>query len=137
MKNLKLTLSKDLFNRDYQWLNRDFKKGEQVYLCNASSYGCITKNGVVCATQDVDCFFEIPTTALTIQHENKAFGIFMTELGKGYQLFYCKEFPINYMEMLAKTQSNVHFLDLNKSKLVYKTENQILKVMINAWKSIL
>jgi hypothetical protein len=130
MKNLKLTLSKDLLIMDHKWLPCDFNKGEQVYLCTTSSYGCIGKNGVICSTQDLDCFFELPTTALWLKHENKAFGIFMTEQGMGYQLFYCKELPINHSELLTKSQSNVHLIDSNQGKPVYKTDNQILKVMI-------
>jgi hypothetical protein len=130
MKNIQLTLSKDFLKRDYKWLNRDFKKGEQVYLCTTSTYGCIGKNGITCGTNDIDCFFELPTTALSLKHENKVFGIFMTEQGMGYELFYCKEFPIDPMELLTNMQSNVHLEDSNQGKLVYKTENQILKVMI-------
>jgi hypothetical protein len=137
MKNIQLTLSKDLLKTDYQWLNRDLKKGEQVYLCTTSTYtyGCIGKNGVTCGNNDIDCFFKLPTTAITLKHENKVFGIFMTEQGMGYQLFYCKEFPINHNELLTKTQSNVHLIDSNKGKPVYKTENQILKVMIKNGKA--
>ena len=135
MKNIQLTLSKDLLKRDYKWLNRDFKKGEQVYLLMESTDGCIGKNGITCGTNDIDCFFELPTTALSLKHENKVFGIFMTEQGMGYELFYCKEFPIDPMELLTKTQSNVHFVDSNKGKPVYKTENQILKVMIKNGKT--
>ena len=130
MKNIQLTLAKDIFKKDYKWLNRDFKKGEPVNLHNGSNYGCISKNGIACGTDDIDCFFELPATALSIMHKGKEFGIFMTERGMGYQLFYCKEFPIDHMDLLANTQSNIHLIDSKKSKPDYKTENQILKVII-------
>jgi hypothetical protein len=130
MKNFQLTLVKDVLKKEYKWLDRDFKKGEQVHLFSGSTYGCIGKNGIACGTDDIDCFFELPVTALAIKHENKEFGIFMTESAAGYQLFFCKEFPIDHMDLLTKTQSNVHLVDSKKSKPEYKTENQILKVMI-------
>jgi len=130
MKNIQLTLAKDIFKKDYRWLDRDFKKGEHVNLHNGSNYGCISKNGIACGTDENDCFFELPVTALSITHEGKEFGIFMTEQKMGHQLFYCKEFPIDHMDLLTKTQSNVHLIDSKMSKPDYKTENQILKVMI-------
>jgi hypothetical protein len=58
----------------------------------------------------------------------------MTEQGKGYQLFYCKELPINHNDLLTKTQSNTHLIDSNQGKLTYKKENKILKVMIKKGK---
>ncbi len=130
MKNIQLTLAKDIFKKDYKWLDHDFKKGEPINLHNGSNYGCISKNGIACGTDDIDCFFELPATALSIRYEGKEFGIFMTEQGMGYQLFYCKEFPIDHMDLLTKTQSNIHLIDSKKSKPDYKSENKILKVMI-------
>lgn len=88
------------------------------------------KNGIACCSNDRDSFFELPTTALSIKHEEKEYGIFMTESAMGYQLFYCKEFPIDHMDLFIKTQSNIHLVDSSKSKPKYKPENQILKVMI-------
>lgn len=130
MKNFQLTLAKDILKKDHKWLARDFKKGEQVYLFTGSTYGCIGKNGIACCSNDRDSFFELPTIALSIKHEEKEYGIFMTESAMGYQLLYCKEFPIDHMDLLTKTQSNIHLVDSSKSKPKYKTENQILKVMI-------
>jgi hypothetical protein len=130
MKNIQLTLAKDIFKKDYRWLDRDFKNGEHFNFHNGSTYGCISKNGIACGTDENDCFFELPATALSINHEGKEFGIFMTEQSMGHQLFYCKEFPIDHMDLLNKTQSNVHLIDLKKSKPDYKAEKQILKVMI-------
>jgi len=130
MKNFQLTLAKDVLKKEYKWLARDFKMGDQVYLFSGSTYGCIGKNGIACGANDIDCFFELPTTALAIIHEGKEYGIFMTESAMGYQLFYCKEFPIDHMDLLTKTQSNVHLVDSKISKPKYKSENQILKVII-------
>jgi hypothetical protein len=129
MKNFQLTLSTALFIKDYQWLPRDFNKGELVYLLICNSDGCIGKNGLNCHSGD-GAFFELPTTALSIKHAQKNFGIFMTEKGMDYELLYCKEFPINHYEMLAKTQSNDHLVTPIAVKPAYKAENQILKVMI-------
>ena len=136
MKNLQLTLAKDVLKKDHKWLNRDFKKNEQVYLFTGSTYGCIGKNGLAFTTDGELPFFELPATALSIKHEDKEFGIFMTEQGMGYQLFYCKEFPIDHMDLLTKTQSNVHLVNSKNSKPEYKTENQILKVIIKNGKII-
>jgi hypothetical protein len=130
MNNLQLTLVKDVLKKDHKWLKRDFKKGEHVYLFTGSTYGCIGKNGLAFTADGELPFFELPATALSLKYENKEFGIFMTEQGMGYQLFYCKEFPINHMDLLTKTQSNVHLVDSKNSKPEYKTENQILKVII-------
>lgn len=130
MKNFQLTLAKDVLKKDHKWLKRDFKKGEQVYLFTGSTYGCIGKNGLACTLDGQLPFFELPATALAIKHEDKEFGIFMTEQGMGYQLFYCKEFPIDHMALLTKTQSNVHLVDSKISRPKYKSENQILKVII-------
>lgn len=136
MKKIHLTLAKDVLKKDYKWLKRDFKKGEQVYLFTGSTYGCIGKNGLPCTLDDQLPFIELPETALSIKHENKEFGIFMTEQGMGYQLFYCKEFPIDHMDLLTKTQSNIHLVDSKKTKPEYKIENQILKVMIKNGKVV-
>lgn len=130
MKNIQLTLAKDIFKKDYKWLDRDFKKGEPINLYNGSTYGCISKNGIACGTDEMDCFFELPVTAISIWHKGKEFGIFMTEQRIGQQQFYCKEFPIDHMDLLTKTQSNIHMIDSKKNKPDYKTENQILKVII-------
>ena len=129
MKNIQLTLSTALFIKDYQWLPRDFNKGEQVYLLIGNNDGSIGKNGLICDTGD-GAFVELPTAALSIKHAQKNFGIFMTEKGMDYELLYCKEFPINHYEMLAKTQSNDHLVTPIAVKPAYKAENQILKVMI-------
>jgi hypothetical protein len=89
MKNIQLTLSKDLLKRDYKWLNRDFKKGEQVYLLMERTDGCIGKNGITCGTNNIDCFFELPTTALWLKHENKVFvPIHCVVLPRGLELIY-------------------------------------------------
>ena len=130
MKNFQLTIAKDILKKDHKWLARDFKKGEQVTLFTGATYGCIGKNGIACCTDDKHVFFELPETTLSIKHENKEFGIFMTERGMGYRTFYCKEFPIDHMALLTKTQSNVHLVDSKISKPKYKSENQILKVII-------
>ena len=129
MKNIQLTLSTTLFIKDYQWLPRDFNKGEQVYLLIGNNDGSIGKNGLICDTGD-GAFVELPTAALSIKHAQKNFGIFMTEQGIDDEVLYCKELPFNYHEMLAKTQSNDHLVTPIAGKPAYKTENKILKVMI-------
>jgi hypothetical protein len=136
MKKIQLTLAKDVLKKDHKWLKRDFKKGEQVYLFTGSTYGCIGKNGFACTLDHQLPFFELPATALAIKHEGKEYGIFMTESAMGYQLFYCKEFPIDHMDLLTKTQSNLHLIDSKKNKPDYKTENQILKVTIKNGKVV-
>lgn len=131
MNNLKLTLARDVLKKDHRWLDRDYKKGEQLYLFTGATYGCIGKKGLAFTKTGELPFFELPATALSIKHNNKDFGIFMTEQGMGYQLLYCKELPIDHMELLTKTQSNVHLVDPKKNKPKYKSENQILKVYVN------
>jgi len=128
LKKIQLTISTDLFIKDHQWLPRDFNKGEQVYLLTDNNDGCVGKNGLNCHSGD-NAFFELPTAALSITYAQKNFGIFMMEKGIDYELLYCKEFPINHHDMLAKMQSNDHFVSPNMSKPAYKAENQILKVM--------
>jgi hypothetical protein len=130
MIKFEMTLSTDILRTKYKWLKRNFKKGEKVYLLIGNNPGCISDKGIACLSSKSTEFFELPTTKLAIKHNNKEFGIFMTEKGMGYQLLYCKELPIDYMELLTKTQSNVHLLDRNKQKPEYKVENKILKVLI-------
>ncbi len=129
LKKIQLTLSTDLFIKDHQWLPRDFNKGEQVYLLIGNNDGCVGMHGLNCHSGD-NAFFELPTAALSVKYAQKNFGIFMTEQGIDYELLYCKEFPFNYHELLAKTQSNDYLIATNKGKPAYKAENQILKVMI-------
>ena len=88
MKNIQLTLAKDIFKKDYKWLDRDFKKVELVNLHYGSTHGCIGKNGIACGTDDMDYFFEMPATAFSIMYEGKEFGIFMTEQRMEHQQFY-------------------------------------------------
>jgi hypothetical protein len=130
MKKVKLTLTKDILKKDYKWLSRDFKSGEQVYLYTGSTYGCISKNGLACKLDGGDSFFELPTTVLALKHEEKEFGIFMTEQSMGYQLFYCKEFPMDTMELLTKIQSTIESAEEKPMTKEQRKENEVLKVRV-------
>jgi hypothetical protein len=130
MENIKLTLNKDVLKKDHHWLRRDFKKGEQFIMYIGYTHGCIGKTGIACSTTGKLPFFELPANHLSFTYEEKEFGIFMKERGWNFRTYYCKEFPMDPMELLTKIQSNVHLIDSKKIKPDYKTENQILKVKI-------
>lgn len=132
MKKFEMTLSADVLKKDHKWLDRDLKKGEVVYMFYGNTNGCISEKGIACTSGKATEFFELPATKLAIKHNEKDFGIFMTEQGMGYQLLFCKEMPIDHMELLTKTQSNVHLVDVTKKKPAYKPENKILKLLVNS-----
>lgn len=47
------------------WLDRDFDAGEEVYIFNGPTYGCIGPDGIaVSLDPDTGPFFEIPKSAL-------------------------------------------------------------------------
>lgn len=132
MKNLQLTLTKDILKKEYRWLARDFKKGEHIYLCTNQIKKGVEKNVLTCSMDGRIPFFELPIDAICIEHKDKKYGIFLTEKGMSYTNFYAKELPLDHEDLLSRIQKNVHLLKENKNKERpgYKIENEILKVTI-------
>ncbi len=62
MKVLRLT--RDVLQSEYKHLQRDFKKGDIVYLYNGNTYRCIGESGVACTIDGKLPFFELPKNAL-------------------------------------------------------------------------
>lgn len=129
---MRLTLIKDVLKKDYKWLKQDFKKGEVLYLFTGETYGCIGENGIACSLDGNLPFFELPTTVLSVKHDEIEYGIFMAEQNENNNIFYCKEFPIDHLNLLKQVQANRHLLEHNKAIIQpeYKIENRILKVSI-------
>ena len=121
---LKLKLSKNISKKEFKWLKRDFKKGELVYLHTGETYGCIGKNGLACTLDGNLPFFELPAGVLSIDYQDKEYGIFMTEEGAGYSELYAKEFPFNHMDLLTEIQNSKPDNDDDSDS------NQLLKVTI-------
>lgn len=136
MKNLKLSLNKNVNKKDYQWLERDFKKGETVYLFIDCTYHFIGDHGLICSTDGKRPFFEIPATALQASYEGKNYSIFMTEDGPLHSAFYCKEAPIAHMDLLTKIQSNHHLVPSVKENRIKENspldETPVLKIIIDS-----
>lgn len=51
---------------EYTHLHRDFREGEEVYLYQGPTYGCISHNGVACSVDGNLPFFELPKNAVII-----------------------------------------------------------------------
>lgn len=134
MKTLQLTLSKNITQKEYQWLKRDFEKGDIVILFTGSTLNCIGENGVICSLDGKMPIFELPATALQVSYLDKEFSVFMTEIGSRYSALYCKQAPIAHMNLLTKIQSNHHLVPSIKEKSLSKNsqldETPILKVII-------
>lgn len=130
MKNLKLTLTRDVLKKDHHWLKRDFKKGEEFIMYIGYTHGCIGKKGIACTITGKLPFFELPATSLSITYEGKEFGLFMKERGWNYRTYYCKEFPMDPLEILTKIQSNVESVSSKQITSEQNKENEILKVHV-------
>ncbi len=134
MKNLELSLTKEAQKKDYKWLIRDFKQGEQVYLFMGSTYGCVSNNGLACTVDGNESFFELPINVLSVKHEGVEYGIFMTEKKSGNAVVYCKALPFNRTDLLSKIQLNAHLTNSAVAAPSHKPENKIIKVIIEAGK---
>ncbi|MBK6836107.1 MAG: hypothetical protein IPG89_18275 [Bacteroidetes bacterium] len=130
MKNIKLTLNKDVLKKEHHWLKRDFKKGEEFIMYLGYTHGCISKTGIACSTTGKLPFFELPTNQLSFTYEGKEFGIFMKERGWNYRTYYCKEFPMDPIELLTKIQSNAASVESKPITSEQYKENEILKVHV-------
>ena len=62
----RITLKRDVTREECDWLDRDFKKGEEVYLFYGATYGCISGDGKACtlSASGETPFFEIPNDAI-------------------------------------------------------------------------
>jgi hypothetical protein len=56
----KYKLTNDLNKSDFNWLERDYKKGEIVYKYFSATYGCISSGIAVTEVENEHPFFEIP-----------------------------------------------------------------------------
>lgn len=62
---MKLTLTRDITKEECSWLDRDYKKGEEVYDYHGCVYGCVGFDGLaVTEVEDQTPFFELPKEAL-------------------------------------------------------------------------
>ena len=62
---MKYILTRDILISECKWLERDFAKGEIVYLYEGASYNCISKFGLPFTVElETEPFFEIPKNAV-------------------------------------------------------------------------
>ncbi|CAM4161732.1 hypothetical protein FLAN108750_13465 [Flavobacterium antarcticum] len=63
---MKYILTRDVLISECKWLQRDFLKGEILYLYEGATYNCISKRGFP-FTESLESspFFEIPQNAVT------------------------------------------------------------------------
>jgi hypothetical protein len=59
---------------------------------------------------------------LKMEHVGQDFGIFITERGKGYSKIFCKEMPLDRMEILDKIQKVVDVSENEKVLKITMTE---------------
>ena len=123
MNNLKLTLTKNIFKKDYKWLDRDFKKGEQVCLFTGNTYNCIGDDGIPCYIDGKESFFELPAGILSIEYGNKTYTIFLIEKHQGCTILFAKHGPFIHMDLLTEIQNQ-------KSGDIKHPEANILKTQI-------
>ena len=61
MQQLKVKIIQNMATKDYPWLHRDLKEGEEFYVYKGSTYGCISKNGIALTEKlDINPYFEVP-----------------------------------------------------------------------------
>lgn len=64
-KNHPHILTRDIPLRESHWLDREYKKGELVYLFYGSTYGCISKTGLACTFNPGEGpFVQLPKDAI-------------------------------------------------------------------------
>ena len=65
---MKFRLNRDVTKEECHWLDRDFKKDEEVYEFYGCTYGCIGNTGTACSLKEgyKEEFFELPENALEI-----------------------------------------------------------------------
>lgn len=122
MIKLEVKLACDVLKKEYKWLNRDYFKNEVLYIKTSPNYNCVGKNGVFCSIDGNEPFFELPMIALKMEHVGQDFGIFITERGKGYSKIFCKEMPLDRMEILDKIQKVVDVSENDKVLKITITE---------------
>jgi len=61
MYPIKVKLLTPMEAKDYPWLHRDLKEGEEFFVYQGSTYGCISKTGIA-VTEDLNKtpYFEVP-----------------------------------------------------------------------------
>lgn len=65
MKPQKFKLTRDVTKKECPWLDRDYKKGEELFEYAGHTYGCISPNGIACSDKDQESpFYEIPKDSL-------------------------------------------------------------------------
>ena len=60
----KVTVGRDVTQNECSWLERDYKKGETLYLYFGATYGCIGSGRAVSEQEGETPFFEFPRDAL-------------------------------------------------------------------------
>lgn len=61
MKLLKVKLLENMRIEDFHWLNRDLIAGEEFFVFNGMTYGCISSTGIAVSEESsTNPYFEIP-----------------------------------------------------------------------------
>lgn len=61
----KVVLIQDILAKDYHWLDRDYRIGEEFFIYRGFTYGCVSVNGIACTERlGEGPFFELPKVAL-------------------------------------------------------------------------
>ena len=128
MKKLSLQISRDLFKKEHPYLPRDFKKGEAVEALASDGKNLLGKNGLVCHLKGQLAPFELPFTYVAVLYKDAAYGIFMQGQGEGYQDLYCKDLPLNRLEILEKIQNLGLFNASGSSEPQNSAEEGTLKI---------
>ena len=128
MEKLSLQISRDLLKKDHPHLPRDFKKGESLEALAIDGKNHLGQHGLVCHLKGQTATFELPLTYLAILYKNSAYGIFMQGQGEGYQDLYCKDLPLNRLEILEKIQNLGLFNASGSSEPQNSAEEGTLKI---------
>lgn len=128
MRKLSLQISRDLLKKDHPQLPRDFKKGESLEALAIDGKNLLGQNGLVCYLKGHTATFELPATYLTILYKHTAYGIFMHAQGEGYQELYCKDLPLNRLEILEKIQNPELYAASGSAEPKNCREEDVLKI---------
>lgn len=62
---MKFVLTRNVTKKECPWLDKGFKKGDEVYRYDGPTYGVISFGGIACTLEDGKIpFFELPTDAI-------------------------------------------------------------------------
>ena len=72
---MKYKLTRNVTIKECHWLDKDMKKGAEVFKYKGHTYGCISYSGVACTMEDgKEPFFELPVDSIENPDTGRGLG---------------------------------------------------------------